>query len=74
MDICDGPPNHSYLCAPDLLARTVDVGATLAKVETVLVLSAECKPRCLLSSGLTGRLWTLRRLLGRGGFLGTSTS
>ena len=47
MDICDGSPNHSQLRAPDLLARTVNICATLAKVESELTVSAHLKPLLL---------------------------
>ena len=61
MYICDGSPDYSQLCSPDLLARTVDICATLAKVESGLIISAGWKP-LLLANERTARLWNLRRL------------
>jgi hypothetical protein len=43
MDICDHSPGNSQLCAPDLLARTVDICATLAEIEPSLTISAGWK-------------------------------
>jgi hypothetical protein len=54
MDICDGSPDYSQLCSPDLLARTVDICATLAKVEATLIVLADCK-HLLLIIGKTHR-------------------